>query len=330
MSTLAPDNANPFFSPARYTSADFFPMFGAPLCYGCAWSRADDEARERVVVISAELNQRLYAGADSIGRTLRVNEHAFRIVGVLDNWVVAPHFYDLSSGPYRKLEGVFLPYSTSRELKLPRQGSTTCWGEGYTVEPDALAAPCSYTQYWVQLDTPEQRRAYQDYLVRYSDAQRAAGRYARPTSVLLRPVMEWLAVRRVVPDDARLQVWLALGFLLVCLINTIGLLLAKCLRRAGEIGVRRALGASRPAIFGQFLIEAGLIGVLGGALGLLLAGAGLAVVQGDPQRIAQLLRVDWPLLAGAFALQIVATLAAGLLPAWRACQVTPALQLKSQ
>jgi hypothetical protein len=57
----------------------------------------------------------------------------------------------------------------------------------------------------------------------------------------------------VVPGDVRLQMWLAFGFLRVCLVNTVGLLLAKFLRRSGEIGVRRALGASRAEIFLQCL-----------------------------------------------------------------------------
>src|SRR3546814_10319425 len=86
------------------------------------------------------------------------------------------------------------------------------------------------------------------YLVNYSDQQRASGRYERPTNVRLRSVMEWLDYNKVVPGDVRLQVWLAFGFLLVCLLNTVGLLLAKFLRRSGEVGVRRALGASRREI----------------------------------------------------------------------------------
>ena len=142
--------------------------------------------------------------------------------------------------------------------------------------------------------------------------------------------MEWLAFRKVVPSDAKLQVWLAFGFLLVCLVNTVGLLLAKCLRRAPEIGVRRALGASKRAIFAQFLVEAGLIGVLGGTLGLVLAAVGLLIVRGNASTVSPLVPVDWPLLLGCFVLELVATLIAGLLPAWRACQITPALQLKSQ
>jgi putative ABC transport system permease protein len=59
----------------------------------------------------------------------------------------------------------------------------------------------------------------------------------------------------VVGKDSKLSAWLAFGFLVLCLVNTIGLLLAKFSVRAAEVGVRRALGASRSEIFRQFLIE---------------------------------------------------------------------------
>jgi putative ABC transport system permease protein len=142
--------------------------------------------------------------------------------------------------------------------------------------------------------------------------------------------MEWLEVNNVVPGDVRLQAWLALGFLLVCLLNTVGLLLAKFMRRAGEIGVRRALGASRRAVFSQYLVEAGVIGVAGGILGLGLALLGLWAVRQQPAAYAELARLDATMLAATLALALFASLLAGLLPAWRAGQVAPAIQLKSQ
>jgi len=125
-------------------------------------------------------------------------------------------------------------------------------------------------------------------------------------------------------------VGLAFGFLLVCLVNTVGLLLAKCLRRAGEIGVRRALGATRGAIFAQFLVEAGLLGLAGGLLGLGLAWAGLWLVRHGPATYARLAQLDVAMLALTLALALAASLLAGLLPAWQAARVTPARQLKSQ
>jgi putative ABC transport system permease protein len=116
----------------------------------------------------------------------------------------------------------------------------------------------------------------------------------------------------------------------VCLLNTVGLLLAKFLRRSSEIGVRRALGASRRAIFAQCLVEAGTVGLAGGLLGLGLAMLGLWAVRQQPASYAELARLDPAMLLTTFLLAIVASLLAGLLPAWRACEVPPAIQLKSQ
>jgi putative ABC transport system permease protein len=320
---------DPFNVDSRLTSADFFPMFDVPFAHGAPWSATEDASRARVAVISKELNEKLFEGENSVGRTLRMDQHDFRIVGVLDAWRPTPHFYDLSSGQYAELEAVFVPFSTSRDLHLDRNGMMNCWGD-VEGEWDDLNAPCSWMQFWVQLDTPEKAVAYKGFLVGYSQEQQRAGRYVRPPNVRLRDLMAWLDFREVVPSDVRLQTWLALGFLVVCLLNTIGLLLAKFLRRSSEIGVRRALGASRRAIFTQFLIEAGTVGLAGGILGLGLAWLGLWAVRQQPAEYAALAELDLLMLATTFALAIVASLLAGLLPAWRACQISPALQLKSQ
>src|SRR6185312_9905270 len=140
-----------------------------------------------------------------------------------------------------------------------------------TADIRALDAPCSWIQYWAELRSPADKASYVDYLTQYSARQHAAGRFQREPNARAHPVMEWLSVQHVVPADVRLQLWLAFGFLAVCLVNTVGLLLAKCLRRSPEIGVRRALGASKREIFAQFLVEAGTIGLAGGALGLVFS-----------------------------------------------------------
>ncbi len=323
----------PFAVDSRYTSADFFPMFETPFKYGRAWTAQDDDARARVAVISKDLNDKLFGGADSVGKPLRMNQVEFRIIGVLDRWRPTPRFYDMTSDRYGELEQVFVPFSTSRALKMGTSGNMNCWGDQNNEDGEGshgINAPCAWIQYWVELGSPEKAETYRQYLVNYSDEQRAAGRFERPTNVRLRNVMEWMEYRQVVPSDVRLQTWLAFGFLAVCLLNTVGLLLAKFLRRSGEIGVRRALGASRREIFVQCLIEAGTVGLAGGILGLGLALLGLWAVRQQPASYAELAHLNPTMLLTTFALAIVASLLAGLLPAWRAMQVTPAIQLKSQ
>ena len=321
--------SSPQLVDARYAASDFFPMFDVPLRYGRGWTAGEDEAKARVAVISRELNDKEFGGADSTGKTLRIDGNDFRIVGVLDAWRLVPRFYDLYRDNYGETEGVFLPFSTSRELKMGTRGCTDCWDDTGG-DSRALNAPCTWVQYWVELESAGKAGDYRNYLVNYSNQQRAAGRFERPANVRLRNVVELLEFNKIVPGDVRLQLWLALGFLLVCLVNTVGLLLAKFLRRSGEIGVRRALGASRTEIFKQCLVEAGTVGLAGGLLGLLLALLGLWAVRQQPASYASLAHLDGPMLLLTFTLAVLASLLAGILPAWRAMQITPAVQLKSQ
>ncbi|MGE0549734.1 MAG: ABC transporter permease [Kofleriaceae bacterium] len=319
----------PFYADARWTSADFFAMFGVPFVAGGAWSAEDDEHAARVVVISRALADKLFGAVDVVGKTIRIAAHDLRIVGVIDNWRAVPHFYDLTTDNYGKGEQVFAPFSLSRELRFDRSGNMDCWGKDYTGDAEAVGAPCVWTQLWVELATEAKAAAYRNYLVSYSEEQKRIGAFERPPNVRLRDVREWLDYKEVVPSDVRLQTWVALGFLLVCLINTVGLLLTKFLRRSVEIGVRRALGASKRSIFFQLLIESTSIGVIGGVLGLGLAWLGLWAIRQQPTDYADLAQLDVSMLATTFVLAIASSLLAGLLPAWRGCQVTPAIQLKS-
>ncbi|MFZ2986532.1 ABC transporter permease [Ideonella sp.] len=314
----------------RYASADFFAMFEAPFALGSGWTAADDAAEARVVVLSHSTNERLFGGADSRGKILQLGDKAFRVIGVLAPWRPVPHYYDLTTGKFNPAEDLYMPFSTAIGLKFGSSGNFNCWADHPPETSRDVGAPCAWIQYWAEASTPAKAQAYLQYLKNYSDLQRQAGRFERPTNVRMRAVMDWLATSKVVPADLGLQLWLAFGFLAVCLVNTVSLLLAKCLRRSGEIGVRRALGASRRAIFAQFLVEAGTLGLAGGLLGLLLTWLGLWAVRQGSNPYAALVGLDGTMLLTTLGLALLASLLAGLLPAWRACQVTPALQLKTQ
>jgi putative ABC transport system permease protein len=304
-------------------------MFETPFRFGGGWSASEDEARSRVVVLDDKLNDKLFDGANSVGRTVRIEQHDYRVVGVLAAWQPVPRFYDMNVNRFGEAEQAYVPFSTAVENRLGRNGSMDCWGDSQGDEM-ALNAPCVWMQYWVELATAEKAAAFHQYLGNYSDEQRRTGRFERPSNVRLRNVMQWLDFNQVVPGDVRLQAWLAFGFLLVCLVNTVGLLLAKFLRRGGEIGVRRALGASRRAIFAQSLVEAGTIGLAGGLAGLGLSQLGLWAIRRLNDDFSAIVHLDLEMLLTTFVLAVAASLLAGLLPAWRACQITPAVQLKAQ
>ena len=122
-------------------------------------------------------------------------------------------------------------------------------------------------------------------------------------------------------------------FLIVCLLNTIGLLLAKVMRRTKDTSLRRALGAHRAALVYQYVIEAGMIGIAGGLLGILFTWLGLRGIENlykEYDFISNLVEMDWVIILAAVGLAVVSALAAALYPTWRACNITPASQLRIQ
>jgi ABC-type antimicrobial peptide transport system, permease component len=319
-----------FIADARYATADFFTMFGVPFVDGSGWTASDDDRHARVAVIARELADKLYGTPRAVGRLLRLGKYDFRVVGVVDRWNPEPHFYDLSIGSYTKSEQVYLPFETAMELKQGIQGSMICWGDFPADGNMVKANGCAWVQFWVQLDTPAQAAAYREFLVNYSEQQKVLGRYARSPNVRLRDVMAWLDYNQVVPGSVQLQTLLALGFLLVCLVNTVAMLLVKFLRRGGELSVRRAMGASKRTVFAQLLVEAALVGLAGGVVGLLLAVFGLWVVRQQPVEYAAFAHMDGAMLAATFVLAVCATVLAAVFPAWRACRIVPARLLKTQ
>ncbi|MDO1528251.1 ABC transporter permease [Fulvimonas sp. R45] len=326
----APDSPLAMYTD-RATTADFFAMFGVPFLYGSAWSAQDDAGHAQVVVLSRAMNQQLFGGGDSVGKTLVIATKTFRVAGVIDDWNPQPHFYDLNDGAFGKAEQMYLPFFTW--LDLPQDygyGPMDCWGNDPNAGAhDPKAKQCTWAQFWVQLDTPAQVADYRAALVQYSTQQHQLGRFQRAPNVRLRGLLDWLDHKHVIPVTVRMQTWIAFSVLLICLVNTVGLMVAKFLRKAGEIGVRRALGASRRDVFAQCLVEAGVVGVAGGLLGLPLAWLGLWMVRQQPVNFAASAHLDPSMLGVALALAVLSALGAGLWPAWRASRVAPALQVKS-
>ena len=313
--------------------SEFFPMLDVPFKYGNGWSADDDEQRAAVVVISSKLNEKLFGGANSVGKTVNVEGKDYRVVGVTNDWNPQPRFYDVvnSGGFSTGLDDVFLPFERAIALSIPNDGNTNC--NAIPAESGFVGlqhSSCVWIAYMAELDDAAAASTYKAYLDGYAHQQQQSGRFSWAPNNRLRNLPDWLDSQHVVPSDTKVSLLVALGLLIVCLVNTAGLLLAKFLRRSSEIGVRRALGAQRLSIYAQFLTEAGMIGLAGGVLGLLLTGVGVASVGWVlPKDIAALARVDLMLLAMTLLIAVVATLLAGLYPTFRAARVQPAWQLKS-
>ncbi len=324
---------HPIVAVGEAVYGEFFPMLDVPFKYGNGWSNADDAHRAQVVVISGHLNDRVFGGGDSVGKTLDMNGQEYRVVGVLDDWRPQPQFYDVvNTGGFNAGGGdLFIPFTTAIASGMSNSGNTNCNAtpkeKGFV---GLQQSECVWIAFMMQLDDSAAVQRYKQFLDNYAAEQQQAGRFNWPANTRLRGLMAWLDYEHVVPPDTRISLYVALGLLLVCLVNVAGLLLAKFMRRASEIGVRRALGASRREIYTQFLIEAGMVGLAGGALGLVLTGFGIASLGWVlPHDIAALAHLDVSLLFTTLVVAVVTTGLAGLYPTMRAAAVQPAWQLKS-
>lgn len=334
----------PSQEPTRMVFSDFFPMFEVPFKYGSGWSKAADGAAggaEPVVVIDSVLNDKLFGGANSVGKTLKIDRREFRIVGVMAPWRPRVKMYDINNNQFGQPESVYLPFNWIEPMEVRSVGNRDNWkslpGNPGFVESLRIGE-ANFIQMWVELPDAKSRQEYHAFLDAYALDQRKAGRFERPINNLVTPLPALLKKWEVVPPQTRALAAISVLFLIVSALNLVGLFLGKFLARAPHVGIRRALGASRKSIFLQHLIECELVGLIGGAIGLLLSLGVLAffnnlfsraMSQGQVET-ESFFRLDPTMILAAVLLSLVAGAIAGIYPAWRICSIPPANHLRNQ
>lgn len=314
----------------RTTSYAMFSMFNIPFLHGGPWGLEEDQSRARVIVISKTMALRYFNREDVVGQTLLLDEELFKIVGVTDHWNPQPRYYDLQRESFIASEEFFIPFSAMTDLEWRSSSGHYCW-KGAVDSPyqTLLNSECVWILVWVQLDDLASKNKYKDFMDSYAQQQNALGRFARTNNNRLTSVTEWLDDQNVVSSDLKSMLLLSALFLLLCMVNTLGLLLAKFQGKSSEIGVRRAVGAQKRHILIQFFVESSYIGLLGGILGLAFTYIGLEAtkqwfVQIDPSVME--LNLGYALLT--ILVAVSSTLIAGIYPSLRACNISPAIQLK--
>lgn len=321
--------SRPYTSPIRLCFSDFFPMFNVPFRYGHGWDKRADANAEQVVVIDDATNQKLFGGANSVGKRIRLADRNFTIVGVLAPWRPFIRMYDMLGNFVAEPEPFFIPFNLAPKMELRPFGNSDGWQSiNITTYQEFLASEVDFIQYWVELRTPADLAAYQRYVDDYVRQQKKSGRFQRPLFNPVRSLRQIMTEYGIVRPQMTAMAVMSILFLVICSMNLTGLLLGKFLARAPEVSVRRALGARRLDIFMQHVIECEIVGIAGGVVGMLLSIATLRVIGkliADSARFS----LDLEMVAGAVFLSLVAGLLAGVYPAWRICTVQPAVQLKA-
>jgi predicted permease len=276
----------------RWVSADFFSVYGVAPALGRDFEPGEDERGVGpVVLISAELWQRKFDSApDVLGKSLTLDDKSYTIVGVL------PASFNL----YRGID-VYVPIGQWNTPALRnRSAALSLHGIG------RLKPGVTLSQAQADLD-----RVMRDLAVAYPDNNRGNG-------ATLIPLKELLV------GDVRLILWMlfgAVGFvLLIGCVNVSNLLLARSTGRTREFAIRAALGAGQWRLMRQLLTESMLLALIGGGLGLLLAGWGTKAALGVlPTTLprAEEIGLDGRVLLFSAAISLLTGFLSGLAPAFK-------------
>ena len=277
-------------------SANFFDLMGVTPMLGRGFLPGEDAAgAEPVLILSYDFWQRHGSDTKILGRTFKMNDKIHTVVGVLPPMPAYPDANDLympsSDCPFRGSAAA----AHNRGARM-----LTVFGR---LRPGATRAA-------VNRDVDEiagrLARAYPDaypkpgsgFSVRGVPLADELTERARPTFVILLAVV-------------------GLVLLLACA-NVANLTLARQLRRSREMALRAALGAGRGRIVRQALTESGLLALIGGGLGILLAAGGLRLLVAFAARFtprASEITIDSAVLLFALGLSLATGLVFGLLPA---------------
>lgn len=287
----------------QWVTSGIFDALGLPALRGRAFTAEDDRRGENVLVLS-ERYWRNRFGADPavIGQSLSLDGEPYTVLGVM------PQSAELigRSEVWALLPIAAMPDGARRAYFLHAVGLLA---PGVTIEAART-----------DLEAIAARLAQQ-----HPDSNAGRGARVEPLRAhlvggdLRRTSMLFLAVVGLV--------------LLVCCANIANLLLARASARTRELAIRTALGASRGRVIRQLLTESLLLAVLGGALGLLIGAAILAVAPSLlPQGLlpnAVSLQMDLRLAGFCLFAALATGVLFGLAPAWQASHVAPAQAMGS-
>jgi len=274
------------------TTSDFFDIRVWPLKSGIAFDQAEVDRAGNVAVIGTTVEQTLFGSEDPLGKTIRIKNQLFRVIGVTASKGQSPYGQDQD-------DVIYVPYTTCQKKLAGITWLQTIHVQAISQEASALA------QQQIETLLRERHRIRPgddaDFNVRnMADIAQLADESSRVMTLLLGSI--------------------ASVSLIVGGIGIMNIMLVSVTERTREIGIRMAIGATESNVQQQFLIEAVVLSLLGGILGIIfgLTASGI---------ISRVLR--WPTLISPVAIVIAVVFSAavgvffGFYPARKAASLDP-------
>ncbi len=271
-------------------SPDYAFIRSWPVVQGAMFSEADVTSLATVAVIGKTVADNLFPNEDPVGQSMRIRNLPFKIVGVLGAKGFSPN------GQQDQDDMVLIPYS-SLQSRLARQANI-----------NAILIAVDRAE-----NIERTQQAVTDLLT-----QRRQG---REPDFTVRNQIELAQLQNDSTSTLRLFVLvIAAVSLVVGGIGIMNIMLVSVTERTREIGIRLAIGAHGADVLLQFLIEAVLLSLMGGTLGVL---AGLGSAELVHQYLGWPVAISTVWIVGSFAFSALVGVAFGFFPAWKAAQLDP-------
>lgn len=279
------------------TQAALFEIRDVGVEHGRPFTRAEESGASPVIVVGRGIVDALFPAGDPLGATVRIGNRAFRIVGILAR------------------QGTAGGVSLDRYVWMPLAAFERTFG------------PVRTLQVFAKADGAAGTTAAEDHARTSMRARRQLSPAAPDTFDLITPEASRGFVAAITERLGAAGPPIAAMALLAAIVVVTNTTLVSVTQRTREIGMRRAVGASRLSVLIETMAESSVIAVAGGAAGVLMAAAVIVAASG---RVGIPLAIEWPTLAASVVAAGVAGLAAGWYPARRAVSLDVIAALRQE
>ena len=283
----------------------YFDIYGYTVLYGRMFSEKDYDGASKTVILDKRAASSIFSGENPLGKTIEIKKEPFTVVGVVE-------MGSTFQPTINNMNDYYMYTQTNEGTMFIPSGA---WQIVYKLdEPYSVAIAAKTTD-----DMTSVSKKAGDLLTAnlISDELRETSQISYKGRNLLEDAQQ---LQQIATATSRQLVWIAGISLLVGGIGVMNIMMVSVTERTREIGLKKAIGAKRTRILGQFLTEASVLTTIGGILGV---ASGIVLSKLISRFMGTPTAVSIPAAVGATAFSVVIGLIFGLLPALKASKLNP-------